>query len=269
VARRIGFSLFLATAYTLVVVPVAYAAPANDDPSGAVMVTGVPYTDTTDTTDATAGAEDECGAATVWYSFTPDVDGTYAVTTEGSDYDTTLAAYAGDPSGSDAIACNDDTPIGLTSALQLDLEAGTTYYFEAGTCCGPADPGTVGPGGTLVFNVYEAPAPLTAEVTVTRVTTDRAGSFTVTGTITCSQDGYFYLEGEVRQTQGLNIVRPGFYAEGTCGAEATVWTFSGSTGDRVLLTKRAVVSGSYGVCGAFECIYDTFQQALRVKRDRG
>lgn len=245
----------------------AMAAPSNDDVAGAVAVSTLPYSDTTETGDATSGPGDSgCGVATVWYAFTPGADGRYLITTQGSDYDTTLAAFEGPPPSGTFLACNDDSSLGVQSVLVLDLTAGTTYYFEAGTCCGLGEPGQVGPGGTLVFNVTEAPPPLTAEFTVDKVITDRQDQFTATGTITCSQQGVYWGDGSVRQAQGLAIYRGSFYVSGVCGTEPTTWTATGTGNDRVLLTKRARVTVSYFVCNEIECIQGAFAETLRVTR---
>ena len=73
-------------------------------------------------------------AASVWYTFTPDQDGTIFISTAGSTFDTTVAAYeATGPNITDLVqvGCNDDSGSALTSALQFDANTGTTYYVQA------------------------------------------------------------------------------------------------------------------------------------------
>ncbi|MGA1213188.1 MAG: S8 family peptidase, partial [Solirubrobacterales bacterium] len=78
----------------------------------------------------------------VWYSWTAPADGTLTISTEGSDYDTILAAYAGSSLGSLVQrAANDDNGSGgLWSRVTFEVMAGTTYrvvvdgyYGAAGT----------------------------------------------------------------------------------------------------------------------------------------
>lgn len=66
----------------------------------------------------------------VWFTFTPSAADTVTVSTDGSNYDTVLAVYAGNPESGTKLGCNDDVQPGtnLTSALQVTVVAGTTYY---------------------------------------------------------------------------------------------------------------------------------------------
>jgi hypothetical protein len=113
--------------------------------------------------------------------FTPDTDDTYAFTTIGSDYDTSLGVHEGSPGSLSLVGCNDDA-FGLQSALAVELTAGTPYYIEAGACCG-------GPG-TLVFNVDHAPDAFEVDVTVDGARIgDAPGTVALTGTVTCNGTG--------------------------------------------------------------------------------
>ena len=74
----------------------AAAAPSNDNISNAVRVSSTPFRATANTSEATLASTDpECGVATVWYRFRPRVSGIYVASTQGSDYDTTLALLSG------------------------------------------------------------------------------------------------------------------------------------------------------------------------------
>src|SRR5204862_148372 len=79
-------------------------APANDDVANATIVGGIPYTDDENTEGATSEDIDgDCGSFgfghghSVWYAYTATEDGTLAADTFGSDYDTTLSVWTGDP----------------------------------------------------------------------------------------------------------------------------------------------------------------------------
>jgi hypothetical protein len=128
------------------------AAPANDDFSTAIVISGLPFSDSVDTTQATPAPDDPFCAGqgpTVWYAYTAAESVQITADTFGSSYDTTLSVYAGARGSLFQIACNDDTQ-GLQSQVQFDVLAGFTYYFMVGAFGG-------GPGGQLDFHVAPAP----------------------------------------------------------------------------------------------------------------
>jgi hypothetical protein len=265
--HRPALLAILATTGALMAAPAHAAPPGNDDLDDAVVVPGVPYTDTVDTTEATyVEGDSDCGIATVWYTFTPETDGTYVFDTIGSDFDTTLAVSEGSPGDLSLLACNDDF-FGLQSGVVIDLEQGTTYYIEAGTCCS-GDVDQVGPGGTLVFNVGYPPDALDVELTIDPVVTlgVERGTATLTGTVTCSNEGSGYVTGTLRQRQGLNIARGDFYVEFTCGPTPTTWSTTVDTGNRALVPKRAQVEAYAGACDGFTCDEATVSSTVRVRR---
>ncbi len=140
------------------------AAPANDSPTGAFVLTlGVPSV--LDTAGATAGPEDPAegvcdfpvNGATVWYSLpisAADV-GWIQVDTLPSDYDTTL--YVFDAAGN-LLACNDQAQNTNQSLLVFLADAGT-YTVLVGSWAGQ-------PGGNLVLTANPTIAPLMVEVTI-------------------------------------------------------------------------------------------------------
>lgn len=75
-----------------------------------------------------------CGSmgATVWFSYTPVDSGFLIVDTDGSSYDTVLAAYRGSPFPLTQLACDDDSGLGLASLIAFPVTAGVTYYIQAG-----------------------------------------------------------------------------------------------------------------------------------------
>lgn len=119
--------------------------PANDDRSGATLVSAVPFFDTLDTSGATTAADDPsttCGdvgkpeqSASVWYAYTPPQAGLVEVSTCGSDYDTVIEIWDGSGTTLAPLtppACNDEAlNCGPQSRLtSIALDAGTTYYIE-------------------------------------------------------------------------------------------------------------------------------------------
>lgn len=73
------------------------------------------------------------GGASAWYSYQAPISATLYVSTDGSDFDTTLAVYTGDGSSFDRltlVACDNDSGAdGRSSAVRLPATAGTTYYM--------------------------------------------------------------------------------------------------------------------------------------------
>jgi hypothetical protein len=218
----------LATAATIVAAPVAVAAPpANDDISAAVVISTLPFTDTTDTTEATTAPDDpSCvgNAHTVWYRLTTSADLTVVATTAGSDFDTTLSAYTGSRGSLTQIACNDDTN-GLTSRITFEATAGTTYWLMAGSFADTA-------GGQLVLTVDELPPPVALDVTVSASgTVTASGVARVRGGVTCSRPVEVDVVGSLRQSR-RGSVSLGYFATTVACDGSTAWsaTAPGETG---------------------------------------
>jgi len=137
-----------------------YAQPANDDCGSAAVLPGSaptpPYTVSFDATDATLDLADplltcnadgtDDGDQTVWYVYTPDASGVVDFNTLGSteaggnELDTAHGAFTGSCDALVQVACVD---VGLTDHLNMDVEAGTTYYIKVGQFAGGNDAGTV------------------------------------------------------------------------------------------------------------------------------
>lgn len=135
--------------------PVFAAPPTNDDFDNAPLVRRLPYTTTANTSEATAAPDDPLNCynnGSVWYAFRPRADVFVEANTFGSDYDTTLAAYTGRRGALTMVlgACNDDFS-SLQSRVRFTAQAGVTYYFMVGVCCGNGGSG----GGNLTFTLQE------------------------------------------------------------------------------------------------------------------
>jgi hypothetical protein len=149
-----------------------YAAPpANDDCDSAAVLPGSapfpPYTISVDATEATLDPADpllSCNAAgnddgsqTVWYVYTPDASGWVDFNTFGSEtagggeLDTAHGAFTGSCAALTQVACVDQ---GLNDSLDVEVEAGTTYYIKVGQFQGGND------AGTVVMNVEEGSPPI-------------------------------------------------------------------------------------------------------------
>jgi hypothetical protein len=208
--------------------------PSNDSESGAISVDAVPFTQSVDTTDASADGPRFCTTqASVFYLFTPSADVRVQVDTLGSGYDTTLAIYTRDDVGQvRRIGCNDDR-FGLASGLRFRAVAGTDYLFMVGSCCGNPPRGEPGQGGPLVLTVTEVSnVPIEATIEVEGGSVDPGtGIATITGTITCTTRSRVYAEGTLRQVrQGMFVARGYWYAYIPCTPGApTPWSMEVDT----------------------------------------
>ncbi len=147
---------------------------ANDECSNGTVIPGNvttynPPTYSTVTADAeTCDNIESCESGgvgvsnSVWYSYTPDADGTIEINTQGSNYNTVLSVWSGCrfpvgqicAGGGTQLACNDNAPeFGnpTWSRVFLDVTAGTIYRIKV------ADFNTTSGGGTLDFNLRYFP----------------------------------------------------------------------------------------------------------------
>jgi hypothetical protein len=144
--------------------------PPNDDFDTPIIISASPYTKTQDTSYATTAGDDPgftCLSGsqryrTVWYRFTPALNGTLTVDTAGSNYDTVLAIWTGSRGSLNSVGCNDDyQPPNRSSRLEISVTAGTAYHIEI------ASYGLSGGQLTLNLDFVEAPPTQTPTYTDT------------------------------------------------------------------------------------------------------
>ncbi|MBI4907922.1 MAG: hypothetical protein HY820_30130 [Acidobacteria bacterium] len=124
-------------------VTASFAAPTggvvNDEPAGAVTITGIPYSVSQATLGATQGIADPVHACTsakdtksVWYRYFVTSPGALRIDTYGSDYDTVLSVYDGLVADTREMACNDDPPDQSTvnSAVTVVVTMGQQLYIQ-------------------------------------------------------------------------------------------------------------------------------------------
>ncbi len=201
------------------VVPAMAAAPDNDAFADATWIDALPFSDSLDTTEATTEATDpSCvgNGPTVWYAWTAPWDVDVAVSTAGSDYDTTASVWTGSPGAFSEVACNDDSDGTLQSRASWSAVEGETYWVMIGAYAN-------GVGGSLVVTLDEyVPFELSGTVD-TASTVIRTGDGKVEGTIVCSGDGWFSVSGQLTQRTGRFETVGWFSAGGLCGPEGTSW----------------------------------------------
>ena len=119
-------------AYSGAITATPAPAATNDAFADAALITGATGSLAGSTVNATRETNEPThggygGSASLWYSWTAPSDGTFALSTQGSSYDTLLGAYTGTTVGAlSTLAANDDSGGGLWSAVTVNVTAGTT-----------------------------------------------------------------------------------------------------------------------------------------------
>lgn len=117
--------------------PARAAVPSNDGLGSATSATGIGFSDSVNVSRATVGPGDptNCSnSASVWYTYTPSTTETINVNTIGSTYETRLGVYTGTRGALTKVACR-AFDYQRWAALDLQVEAGTKYWFMVGVCC--------------------------------------------------------------------------------------------------------------------------------------
>jgi hypothetical protein len=224
--RWVVLATAIATGMVVAAPPASAAPPANDRLRHAIVIPSIPYTNEQSTVGAGSDGPRFCSNnGSVFYSFTPTETRRLQADTVGSDYDTVLGVFTGGFSDAVGIACNDDR-YGLQSAVRFRAEAGTTYHFIIGFCCGNgADHDE---NGNLVFTLDRAmkDAPLQGDVTVDpEGTVSIDGSAGVSGSATCNVRSQVGIFGALRQAQGDVTVRGSVSLRLVCDPSApTPWS---------------------------------------------
>jgi hypothetical protein len=195
-------------------------APDHDEIEDARTIGAIPFSDTTDTSDATAAADDPyCygQGPTVWYSFTPTADTRVELNTFGSSYAATLSVYTGARGSLAQLACNAFSP-GPGARVRFLAQANVTYHVMVGSYFTTT-------GGTLVLSAIPAPPPFTFDLQVDpRGTVEPStGSATIRGTATCSQPAFVYLSGALRQERPGGAIDAVAFAAFFCDG-TTAWS---------------------------------------------
>lgn len=139
--------------------PARAEAALNDDFDNATLISGLPFTDSIDTSGSTNAGDDPqvCGwplrYATVWYSFTPVSDVLVKTDTSGSSYNVSVDVFTGARGSLSPFAYSCQS-----GSVSFTATAGTTYYIMVSNFDWNSFPeGSY--GGSLVFNLSEYPKP--------------------------------------------------------------------------------------------------------------
>jgi hypothetical protein len=248
----------------------ARAAPPTNDVFAGATPAVVGFSESLDTTEATTDADDAevnamCGApatdASVWYSFTTEVDRDVVVDVSGSDYSAGVAIVTGEPGSFALVTCGAGTVV-------FFAEAGIVYHvlafddqFDGG-----------GNGGTLAIAFTEVPPPPTVEVTV-----DPQGSFDgktgvarIHGTFTCTDASFINLNGEARQSVGRVSTVLGSFSfneveTDTCNGEPHPWEADVLPSQGKFAGGKAMTVTFSFACGLFFCSNGFTEQTVQLR----
>jgi hypothetical protein len=242
--------------------PALAAPPSNDTYSGRTVVGAIPFADSLDTTEATAGSDDLstdfCGTpaplptdASVWYEITPTAHEIFRADVSSSTYSASAIVTTGSPGNWSLVACG-------SGAVTWTATAGTTYtllvfdnQFDGG-----------GNGGTLNLTIDVLPPPPTVDITVNPVASfnNRTGTATVSGTATCTgKPDFTDVETTLTQQAGRFTVR-GRAITGIelCDGTPRSWSMEvlpdggKFAGGKAASVTRALACGSFDCGGDFE-----------------
>ena len=260
--RRATTALVAVVLAVTAATPVAAAAPANDLPAGAVVITALPFTINQDTTEATVGVDDVgCGAggldvATVWYSFTPSEDVRVEIDARASDYLVGVSLFAGTADEAGRFDCNN-------YALAFDAAAGTTYYI---LFAGLDD---LVNGGLLRADIEVAPPSLGMTLTVdpTAKVHPKTGEALITGTAACDREADF---AEVTVTLRLETGRFVTIGAGSgqtaCGPASSNWAAIVSGENGRFIGGEATVQLTGLACDILSCNETLGSGSVRLSR---
>jgi uncharacterized protein DUF6299 len=264
VHRNLGAIVSAMVVALLLVAPAAAAPPANDTFAGAVTISALPFSATLDTTEATTDAADananvNCGApateASVWYAFTPSTAETVEVDVSASNYSAGVIVVTGSPGSFSLVSCG-------PGAVAFSATAGVTYYLLAFDDT-PGAPN----GGTLQINVSEAQPP-EAAVTVepTALVNTQTGVITASGTFTCANADFAFVDVTVSQHVGrFTITGFGEVVADPCDGQSHPWTLDVTGSNGRFAGGKATVDAFMFACGFFECATDEAVQDVRLR----
>lgn len=263
--RLLGALVGAVATALLLVAPAAAAPPANDTFAGAVTISALPFTDTVDTTQATTDADDvnanaNCGApateASVWYAFTSATATGVGVDVSASDYSAGVIVVTGSPGNFHLVDCGPGSVI-------FSAAAGVTYYLLAfDDTPGPPN------GGTLQINVSEVQGVSQAAVTVnpTGVVNAKTGVITVSGTFTCANADFTFIDVTVTQRVGRFTIT-GFdeIAADPCDGQPHPWSADMTAFNGTFAGGKASVDAFMVACGPVNCANDETIQTIHLR----
>jgi hypothetical protein len=266
------FRFAVVTGVALAVAPIAVAQaqpPPNDTIAGATAITGLPFTTTEDTTQATLDSADTAAATacstagfppgptfsnSVWFAYTPTSNQQVGIDTSASNYGVAGAVLTGTPASFTAVTC-------FLGNTNFSASAGTTYYIDLVES--PA-----GTGGTLGLSVTQLQPPnpvLTVDSTGTF--DSKSGTATVTGTASCTAGAFGFVDGSLTQSVGRIATITGFGSTinpPVCDGTAHPWSLVVTPSSGKFKGGHATASVFMGAC-SYTCASQQVTQTIQLK----
>jgi hypothetical protein len=254
--RRIAL---LAGLLVLLPTPAAAAPPANDDVSAATAVGALPFSDTVDTSEATAAAGDlDCSGLedthTVWYTITPQTDVVLGLrTTPQFPEHVFTSVGTGQPGSLSFLQCSS------LDTQTLNATAGTTYFIQISSA-------GEDPGGLVTFSVERVqPVSVFLDLRQTGRIDQATGTVTVGGTLWCSRrlpaGAEVVVQGTLSQGDASGVLVP-FHSAVGCPSrtrlrwQATVQVLAGA-----FAPGTATLTATAFACDEFTCATPTTRTA--------
>jgi len=259
--------LALALGALVVAAPAVLAAPPSNDTFANATAATVGFREVLDTTEATTDSDDaqlneECRFpatdASVWYALEGSDQGV-VVDVSQSDYPAGVLVGEGSQGNLQLVNCG-------TEAVGFFAAAGTTYYVLAFDY--QRDGG--GNGGLLSISFNEAPPPPTVDITVNPNGTVnvRTGVATISGTYTCTNADFFFVDGQARQNVGRLFTIFGYFSlpdRGTCDGVPHSWSADVFPQSGKFASGQMITKIFWFACGPFECVDGSVEQTVRLR----
>jgi hypothetical protein len=269
--RHLRLSLvFAALALAMLLIPVTASAtpPPNDDFNNATVITGLPFSNSVDMSEATVAPDDplpSCadpaignGPGTVWYSLTLNHDAGIVYNAFGSSYEPGIVVYTGSRGALTEVQCSG----GFFGTPLLNAAANVTYYFMIQNF-----------NGQLVFNANEVQGPqppATIKVSIDKTgDVAKSGVATIAGTVTCSRDATAAVDLDLTQVFAGRLVAHGVGSvfSTSCSTAGSRWSVSLQSGTAVRFGGgRANAVASATTCGDVACNNVMSSAAVTLRR---
>jgi hypothetical protein len=228
--------------------PASAAPPANDDIGAATVVGALPFSDTVDTSEATAAAGDlDCSGLedthTVWYTITPQTDVVLGLRTTPQFPEHVHTSIAtGSPGSLDFLQCSTSDTQTLTAA------AGTTYFIQLSSAGDD-------PGGVITFGV-ERVRPVSVSLALRRTGQVDEATVTVAGTLWCSRrlppGSDVAVQGTLGQGSATGLLVP-FHSTVGCPRTRLRWRTTVQVLAGAFAPGPATLTATAFACDEFTC----------------
>jgi hypothetical protein len=260
-SRRLGVVVAVFTGLLVLPASAFAAAPANDDVTAATAISALPFTDTVDTSEATAAAGDlDCSGLedthTVWYAITPTTDMLLGLRTEPQfTAEVSTSVASGSPGSLSFLQCS------FASTQTLAAKAGTTYYIQL------ASAGT-DPGGLISFSVVPVD-PVTVTLGLDETGRIDGAVITVSGTLGCSRPlppgSEVVVQGTLEQRSATGWLVP-FHSVVGCPETPLRWQTTVQVLAGTFVRGKATLTATAFACDAFTCApNDTESARIRLR----